>query len=569
MNLLSLKRHAGIIILSLFALILSSVSVLMMGQALRALIKDGITAQSLLGFNHSVLHLWGLVLLMSFSSFVRILTTSTLGERLILDLKSQVFTHLQSLDLGFYERHRTGDLLTRLGQDTLILQNYITATLPFSLRNGLLLSGALFMLFVTSTTLSLLTLVLIPMVLLPLILLNSRLKKLSKSVQENLSSVTSYTEESFASIETSKIFNHTSSTCETYTHLLNDTYRVTQQKNGLRALLVFLIITMVFSGVCFILWYGGHAVLNNSLSSGELVSFIFYAIIVAGTANSLSESAGDYHLTRAALDRLADLMNHKPLLVPGTQTKLPPHPTISFNNVTFSYGQDRPVLKAINLKISPGETIALVGPTGGGKTTLFKLLLRFYDPTSGSITLGGFDLKDINPNTLNQSLSIVPQSPFLFATSVEENIRYAKQDATFEDIQAAAIAADAHDFITQLPQGYKTLLGERGINLSGGQRQRLALARIILRNPQILLLDEATNALDAETEHRVYDTLKKCFKNKTIITIAHRLSTVQDVDRIVLLTDHQIDAIGTHDELIKTSPFYKRLADLQFIHSNI
>jgi len=567
--LLSYKRT---LIAAFCALIFTAGVTLSMGQGVRILIDDGFIAQSSNELNRATLIIIVIALLMSVGTYIRFYLVSWLGERVSADIRQSVFDHLLTLHPSYFETNRSGEIMSRLTTDTSLLQTVIGSSASMALRSSLTFIGGLIMLLVTNLKLSLIVLVCVPLVLVPILLYGRRVRSLSRASQDSIADVGSYAGEIIQQIKTVQSYTQENNEKATFSHHVESAFSIAQRRISQRAMLIAVVITLIFTAIAVMLWVGGNAVINGSMSGGQLGAFIFYAIIVASAVATISEVIGDLQRAAGAAERLFELLDVESLIAPPknetTETlgNIIQDPSIHFKGVTFHY-PSRPNQAAINeleLIIEPGQSLALVGPSGAGKSTVFELLQRFYDPNNGDIVLGNTNIRELAPQTLRQQLAVVAQQPSLFSGDVWHNIRYGKSDASDEEVIAAAKAAFADDFIQQLPDGYNSYLGEQGVRLSGGQRQRIAIARAVLKNPKVLLLDEATSALDAESEYQVQQALEQLMKNRTSIVIAHRLATIRNVDKIAVLDQGKLVAIGNHDSLLKTSPLYKRLAQLQF-----
>lgn len=554
---------------ALLALVIAAGCVLLIGQGLKQVIDKGFVAGSAELLNIALLGLLGVILLMSVATYARFYLVSWLGERITADLRRRVFAHLLTLSPVFFEQNRTGDVLSRLTNDTTQLETVIGSSVSMALRNALLLLGGLVMLAVTSLKLMALVLVAIPFVLVPIIAFGRRVRKLARASQDSVAHVGAYTDEVIHEIRTVQAYGHEAAAGSVFNQRVEATFATGVKRVQQRALLVAAVITLVFSAVALILWVGGHDVLEGRISAGELSAFIFYAVIVASAMGTISEVIGELQRAAGATERLVELLA-TPSSLPLRTDPLPlPQPAaglVEMRAVHFAYSSrpDTPVFAGFDLRVNPGEKIALVGPSGAGKTTVFQLLQRFYDPSGGHVLLDGVDLKDADLHAVRARIALVPQDPVIFAASVRDNVRYAQPEASDEQVIAACEAAFALEFITQLPEGLDTYLGERGVRLSGGQKQRIAIARAILADRPILLLDEATSALDSNSEQVVQQALERLMQNRTTIMIAHRLSTVVNADRILVLQQGRIVATGTHTELLAQSELYQQLARLQF-----
>lgn len=564
-----LKPYKGTVAAFLAALLFTSGVMLSLGQGVRLLIDKGFAQQSLEHLNAAILFLLVIALLMAVGTFVRFYLVSWLGERVSADIRRTVFEHVVGLHPEFFEKNRSGDIMSRLTTDTTLLQSIIGSSFSMALRSAISVIGALIMLFVTNFKLSLIVLVCVPMVLLPILLLGRRVRALSRKSQDSIADVGTYAGEIIQNIKTVQSYTREAHEKRAFSVEVERAFDVAKKRVQQRAVLMALVILLVFMALASMLWVGGGDVIHGRMSGGDLGAFIVYAIMAAVGVATLSEVYGELLRAAGATDRLMELMQvdsniQPPASVVCSAASLPA--SLSFDDVGFSY-PSRPQQHALDhftLDIAEGTVLALVGPSGAGKSTVFELLQRFYDPQHGAVMLGGKNIRMLDPQDLRKQIAVVPQQPALFTADVMYNIRYGNPDATDEEVFAAARAAYAHDFISQLPQGYASDLGEQGVRLSGGQKQRIAIARAMLKNPRILLLDEATSALDAESEHQVQLALEKLMHGRTTVIIAHRLATILHADSIVVLDGGRLVAQGSHSELLATNPLYARLAQLQF-----
>jgi len=551
------------------ALVIASGTVLALGSGLRMLVDRGFADGNADLLDQALFVLFAVTLLMAGASYARFFLVSWIGERVVADIRSAVYAHIIRLDPGFFEVTRTGEVLSRLTTDTTLLQVVIGSSVSIALRNILMFVGGLTMLAVTSPKLTALVLLVVPLVVVPIIGYGRRVRRLSREAQDRIADVSAFSEESLNALRTVQAYTHEKIESDKFDGFVEGAFKTAISRISARALLTAVVIVMVFGAVGTILWIGGHDVLDGTISAGDLSAFVFYAIVVAGSVGAISEVIGDLQRAAGAAERLMGLLETKPAIAaPANPVRMPEKHLghVSFENVTFHYPArpDRSALTGFSLQVKPGETVALVGPSGAGKTTVFQLLLRFYDPASGVIKVDDVDIRTADPVSVRERIGLVAQDPVIFAANAWENIRYGRPDATDEDVRAAADAAHATEFLDRLPDGFDSFLGEKGVRLSGGQRQRIAIARAILRNPSVLLLDEATSALDAESEQVVQKALETIMKTRTTLVIAHRLATVLHADRIAVIDDGKLIAVGTHQELLESSPLYSRLAKLQF-----
>ncbi len=564
-----LRPYAGKIMLAGLSLATAAGAVLVIPWWLRRVVNEGFAASNAETLNDSLGLMVIFILLLAVATFGRYYFVTWVGERVTADIRMAVYSNVLRLSPGFFETVRTGEILSRLTADTTLVQAVIGSSASVALRNVLLLTGGLVMLAITSPKLTLYVLAMVPLVVLPIVIFGRKVRKLSRESQDRVADVSSYADESLGAIRTLQAFTYETVAARTFAGFVDTAFDVSERRIRARGLLTMVVIALVFGAVALLLWTGGHDVIAGRMDGGQLLAFVFYAVIVASSTGALSEIMGDLQRAAGAAERLTELL-HMPVDIgaPASPESLPVpfRGAVAIRDVTFCYPSrpDAPSLKDFSLDVAAGETVALVGPSGAGKTTVFQLLLRFYDPQSGVVSVDGLNVRDLEPTALRAGIGMVSQEPAIFAASARENIRYGRPGATDDEVTAAAEAAFARDFIEALPEGFDTYLGERGVRLSGGQRQRIAIARAILRDPALLLLDEATSALDAESERAVQLALEKLMVGRTTIVIAHRLSTVLGADRIVVIEDGSARASGTHDELMKSDELYARLARLQF-----
>ena len=551
------------------ALVVAAGAVLAIGQAVRRVIDHGFGAETPEFLDLYFGALFGVIAVLAFATFARFYLVTWLGERVVADLRRAVFDHVLGLSPAFFETTRTGEVLSRLTTDTELIQTVVGSSASVALRNLLLFVGGAVLLVVTSPRLSLLVALMVPLVVLPIVLFGRRVRVLSRQSQDRVADLSAFAGETLNAITTAQAYTHEPVDSRRFQDAAESVFATARRRIRARAWLTALVMLLVFGAVDWVLWIGGKAVFAGEMSAGQMSAFVFYAVIVASAVGALSEVWGDLQRAAGAAERLMELLAAKPQIhMPARPVPLPPRAegAVRFEAVTFRYPSrpDQAALDGFGLEVRPGETVALVGPSGAGKTTVFQLLLRFYDPQTGRITLDGVDIAAADPRDVRRCFGLVAQDPVIFAASALDNIRYGRPDATDAEVRRAAEAAAAAGFLDQLPQGFDTFLGERGMRLSGGQRQRIAIARAILRDPAVLLLDEATSALDAESERKIQAAMETLMRNRTTLVIAHRLATVLKADRIVVMDRGRVVAQGTHPELMNQGGLYARLAKLQF-----
>jgi len=571
--LLSLKpyllRYKGMIAASLVALIVSAAATLAVPLAVRRMIDVGFSGIEPSLVDKYFATLLGVGLVLALASAARFYCVNWLGERVVADIRADIFKHLTGLSPAFYETVQSGEVMSRLTADTTQVKAAASTTISQALRNVVILIGAVVMMIITSPRLSLLVLIAIPLIVLPLFAYGRTVRSLSREAQDSLAHASAYASESLGQVRVLQAFTHERVASARFAGAVERAFAAAKARTKARAGLTALAIFLVFASVVGILWYGAQDVLAGTMTGGRLGQFVLYTVLAAAAMGELSEVWGEINQAAGAAERLGELLAvqseiespTRPVVMP-----MPPRGEIAFRDVTFHY-PSRPAISALNgvsFRVRPGERVAIVGPSGAGKTTIFALLLRFYDPQKGTVAVDGVPVNEVNLQDLRARFAIVPQEPALFADTVAANIGYGVDEASRSDIEKAARAAFAHDFIAALPRGYDTMLGEGGVTLSAGQRQRVAIARAVLRNAPILLLDEATSALDSESETLVQRALDAIMQGRTTLVIAHRLATVTRADRILVLDEGRLVEEGTHQSLLGNGGIYARLAELQF-----
>ena len=557
------------IIGAFISLLFTSSFVLGIGGALKYLVDEGISKHNTSLLDKGFIVFITLTIALAIATYARYYFISWVGEKVVADIRKTVYNHIISLDNAFFEITRTGELLSRLTTDTTLLQTVVGSSISVALRNCLLFIGGSFMLLHTSPKLTGYVALIVPIVVIPIIVVGRQVKRLSRSTQSKVADLSAHAEETLTGIRTIQAFSLQEYETNQFNDQVDISLKTALSRIRVRAFLTALVISFVFGAIMVVLWIGGRSVMENKMSSGDLSAFLFYAVVVAGSLGAISEVIGELQRAAGAVERIMELLSTKSQIIEiANPVYLPENiqGKISFDNISFSYPTrtDRLAIRDLTLNIEAGETIALVGHSGAGKTTIFQLLLRFYDTQKGKISIDGVDIKDLSLDNLRSHIAIVPQDPTIFSGNAWDNIRFGKQDASVKDIICAAESARALEFLEKLPDGLDTHLGEKGVRLSGGQKQRLVIARAMVRNPRILLLDEATSALDSENEQKVQQALSNLMQGRTTIVIAHRLSTIQNANRIAVMNNGKIEAIGKHEELLTTNQLYKRLAELQF-----
>jgi ATP-binding cassette subfamily B protein len=564
-------------ILAGIALLVAACATLAIPAAFRQMIDLGFGHNGQRNIQHvdlTFLALFAVACVLGIATAARFYMVSWLGERVTADIRNAVYSHVVTQSPQFFETTQTGEVLSRLTADTTLIQTVVGTSISMALRNVLLFIGGLVMLFITSIKLSSIIIVMLALVVLPIILFGRRVRKLSRDSQDKIADASAIAGEILNAMPTVQAFTHETIEAQRFAHSVENAFGTAMRRIRARSLLTMMAILLVFGAIVFVLWLGARAVMDGTMSGGELGQFILYASIVAGALGALSEVMGDAQRAAGATERLLELMEvqspiqnpARPLQLPQRTVKQAGGASLSIRDIRFHYPSrpDTASIAGVTLDIPAGQTIAVVGSSGAGKTTLFQLLLRFYDPQSGEIQLDGVNIRDLDLHTLRNAIGVVPQETIIFSANAMDNIRYGRADASDAEVIAAAKMAAAHEFIEKLPEGYQSFLGERGVRLSGGQRQRIAIARALLKNPPLLLLDEATSALDAESERLVQGALEVAMQDRTTLIIAHRLATVQRADKIIVMEHGRIVETGTHASLVAQGGVYAKLAALQF-----
>ena len=563
-----LRPYRARIVAASLALMFTAAVTLSIGQGLRILVNDGFSGDN--AALHDALKLFGvIILLLAAGTFVRFYLVSWIGERVSADLRNAVFNHVIRLHPGYFDNTLSGDIQSTITTDTTLLQTVIGSSVSIALRNLLIMIGGIVWMFVSDVKLTAIVLISVPLVVSPILIFGRRVRTLSRASQDRIADVGSYVGEAVQNVKVVQAFNHQHIDSVRFEGFVESAFKVAARRILQRSWLTTLVITLVLGAIGAMIYVGGNDVNMGRITTGELAAFVFYAVIVASAVGAISEVYGDLQRAAGASERLLELLAAQPLIVAPEQPRPLTQPVsgeVQIDRVRFVYPTrpDHPAIDELSLSIAAGKTTALVGSSGAGKSTLIDLLLRFYDVESGAIRFDGIDLRELDPIALREHIALVPQQPVLFNGSVLDNIRYGRVGASDAEVRDAARAAFAHEFITRLPEGYDSQVGEQGVRLSGGQRQRIAIARALLRDPALLLLDEATSALDAESEFQVQKALERLMQGRTTLVIAHRLATVVKADAIAVLDHGKLVAVGRHAELLRSSPLYARWAELQF-----
>ena len=558
--------HKTRLIAASLALVFTAMAQLSLGYGIQILIDQGFANQSQAGLRQAVVFMIVVGFAMASGAFIRFYLVSWLGERVSADLRQKVFDNLLTIHPGFYEKNHAGEIMSRITTDTTLLQTLIGSSVSLAARSALTLVGALILMSLTNFKLTLIMLIGVPLTLLPVLYLGRRVRNLSNKSQASIASVGNRAGEVLQSIKIVQSFQREAMERDVFGQEVDTAFQIARKRIQQRAWLMACAIFLFLGGMVGMMWTGGQDVLAGRMSGGDLGAFVFYAVMLGSAFATLSEVWGDLQRAAGAAERLVELLHQDSDIEDNGLETIPHGQAVSAVDLTFIYPSrpNTPALTGFNLTIPPGKTLALVGPSGAGKSTIFELLQRFYDPTKGALTYGGRPISDYPLAQWRQKLALVPQSPILFSGDITYNIGYGNPEAKDAEIEAAAEAAYAKEFITRLPEGFSSEIGAQGVQLSGGQRQRIALARAILKNPEILLLDEATSALDTESEHYVQLALGELTRGRTTIIIAHRLSTIMNADAIAVVDKGSVVDVGTHVELLSRCELYQRLASMQF-----
>ena len=560
-------RQPGMLAAAGLALLVASLATLAVPLAIRRMIDFGFAADGMITQYFGMLVVIAAVL--AVASAARFYLVTSIGERVVADIRTTVFDHLATLSPSFFDAARTGELVSRLTADTTQIKSALGVSVSIALRNIIMFLGAVAMMVVTSPQLSLYVLGAIPLLVLPLVAFGRNVRRRSRAAQDRLADATAFASENIQAVRTMQAFTAEATVTRRFSAAAEEAFASAREANKARAILTAVIIFLVFASVVAVLWAGAQQVLAGSITAGRLSQFVLYAVFAASSLSQLSEVWSEISQASGSAERLSEILAVTPDIRAPERPLSLPEPArgeVAFVAVRFAYPSrtDARVIDDVTFTVAAGEKVAIVGPSGSGKSTLFALAQRFYDPQGGVIRFDGVPVNEVDPRALRSRIALVPQDVAIFAASVADNIRYGRPEATDEEVAAAARMAHADEFIARMPEGYRSLVGERGVTLSGGQRQRIAIARAILRDAPLLLLDEATSALDAESETLVQEALSTLMKGRTTLVIAHRLATVLDCDRILVMDKGRIVEQGTHAELVAAGGLYARLAELQF-----
>ncbi|WP_417256646.1 ABC transporter transmembrane domain-containing protein [Celeribacter halophilus] len=563
-----LRPYTGLMAAAIIALVITACISLILPLAVRRVV-DGFQSAGVVLLDQYFSAALMIAGALALGTGMRYYLVTRLGERVVADIRKSVFDRMIRMSPAFYEKIMTGEVLSRITTDTTLILSVIGSSISVALRNALIMLGGLVLMLFTSAKLTGLVLLIVPVVIVPIIVLGRRLRKLSRENQEWIASSSGTASEALLSAQTVQAFTGEAQQAARFDEVTEKSFTSAHTRIKTRAAMTVIVIALIFSGVVGVLWIGARDVRTDAMTIGELVQFVIYAIMVAGAAGALSEIWGELQRAAGATERLVELLSSDDPVKDPAHPKPVPSPVqgaVSFQDVRFFYPSrpTTPALDGVSFDIKPGETVALVGPSGAGKSTIIQLLQRFYDPQEGVISIDGQPIADMARGDFRRHIALVPQDPVIFAASAADNIRFGRPEASMEDVIKAAKAAAADGFLSQLPEGYDSYLGERGIMLSGGQKQRVAIARAILRDAPILLLDEATSALDSESEQAVQTAVEDMARTRTTLIVAHRLATVKKADRILVFEDGKIVASGTHEDLVAQGGLYARLAKLQF-----
>ncbi|HEY2370824.1 MAG TPA: ABC transporter transmembrane domain-containing protein [Polyangiaceae bacterium] len=554
--------------LGLVCLAIASSANLVFPQAIRVLVDGALASGAQHAVDQAAMFLFAVGIVSAIAGAARFVLFTVAGERIVARLRRDAYTKLLEQEIAFFDEHKTGDLTSRLASDTTVLQNAVSVNLSMMLRNLASASGGVAMLFVTSWRLTLLMLAVVPAIAFGAVIYGRRVRRLSRDVQDALGHASSVGEESLVGIRTVRAFASEARETERYGDAIEKSFELAKKRNIITGVFFSIAMTASTAAIAVVMGYGGRLVANHEMSVGQLTSFLVYTLVVAFSLGALGDLWADFMRAAGAAERVFEVVDRVPS-IPSSGGETPDGVTgrIEIEHVEFAYPTrpDAPVLRSLDLRIEPGQVVAVVGSSGAGKSTIAALLSRLYDPTSGIVRLDGRDLRDLDPQWLRRQVGVVAQEPMLFSSTIAENIRYGKNGATDEEVEHAARVANAHDFVSGFPDKYATRVGERGVQLSGGQKQRIAIARAVLKNPKILVLDEATSALDAESEHLVQEALDRLLEGRTTLVIAHRLSTVKNADRVLVLDAGRVVQQGTHGELVAEAGLYRKLVERQFV----